>query len=551
MDPRDVALAERVPFLDVEEENKELSSMSESEKNWASGSKYLHFRQFLQSIRSTAQLRPRWGPEHTQHAKTSALKFASFFIPSFVQRGSESRKELHETAYLDGLRGYACYAVFFSHYTTAYCNEVWHPYGEGGNHHFVQTYYIFQLPIIRLLFNGQAAVTIFFVLSGYVLSYKPLKLMHSRDFEKLQGSLQSAIFRRWFRLFLPVLALWIINIFLVEFGAFSWFDAFHAENENMPPGIVETYLAAGDSFWGTVYNAYRDFFDFARGTLFSWTKMGILPQVDGHTWTLHVEFRSSCILFLFLNGCSKMRANLRLAFFILSSAFCLFWDEWAIATFLAGSSIADMDLRMRRRQQANAQLSPEEETFDSLPLVPFSRTISLSRLRSLFSFLGRRDQLRWSILFLISLLILSYPAVGADKVFFYRTLSWYHPFTAWDLFFWESVGAILVVFIIGRLHAVRRVLEWPVSQYMGKTSFALYLCHGTMIKTLGHFMVIQTWNRVTGYTGWGYAMGILLPLFLVVGPALVLVTDWFWRGVDIPSVRFAKWVENLVKDQNI
>jgi peptidoglycan/LPS O-acetylase OafA/YrhL len=540
MDLRKVSL-ERVPFLEEEVvEDKELIPVSSQEKRW-NGSKYLRFRHFLQNVRNTPRLRPRWSPERTQSLKTATLNFASFFIPSFLRRNTE-RKELHETAYLDGLRGFACYAVFFSHYTTAYCNEVWHPYGEGGNHHFVQTYYIFQLPIFRLIYNGQAAVTIFFVLSGYVLSYKPLKLIQSRDFEKLQSSLGSAIFRRWFRLFLPVAALWIINIFLVEFGAYSWFTKFHEKNPKMPPGIVEEYLPAGESFWGTVYNAYKSYFDFARGTLFSWTKNGILPNVDGHTWTLHVEFRSSCILFLFLHGCSKMRANLRLAFFLFSSAFCLYWDEWAIGTFLAGSAIADLDLRIRRRQQSSSSDQQGNDSDSSFALVPFSRISP--RFRTLF----RASQFRWGILFIFSLLILSYPAVGADKVFFYRTLSYYHPYSAWDLFFWEAVGAILIVYVVGRFRLAQRVLEWNVSQYMGKTSFALYLMHGTVIKTLGHWSVIHAW-KVTGYKGWGYAWGILLPI-LVVLPVTVVVSDWFWRGVDVPSVRLAKWIEGLVRDRD-
>lgn len=299
---------------------------------------------------------------------------------------------------------------------------------------------------------------------------------------------------------------------------------------------------------GTVYNAYEDFIEFARTTCFTWTKNGMLPKVDGHTWTLHVEFRSSCILFLFLQGCSKIQANFRLAFFMFSSAFCLYWDEWAIATFLAGSSIADLDLRMRRRQ-ASSSSSDEEDDYDSLslPFIPIPRIPA--RIRTLFR--PHNSQKGWALLFILSLLVLSYPPVGADKVFFYSFLSWIHPFTAWDMFFWEGFGAIMIVYIIGRLRFVQKFLEWPISQYMGKTSFALYLVHGTVIKTLGHFAVIQTWTKVTGYTGWGYALGILAPLFLIVGPVAILVSDWFWRGVDIPSVRFARWIEKTVQDKDL
>jgi hypothetical protein len=182
-----------------------------------------------------AWIAPQWS---TRNAKRGAVQFLQFLIPSFVRKSSEPSEPLQETAYLDGLRGIACYSVFFAHHLSAYGFEILHPYGEGPNLHFVQTDHWFQLPIIRLLYNGQAAIAVFFVLSGYVLSYKPLKLMHTREFENLQQCLASSIFRRWLRLFLPVSALWFINVFLVEFGAFDWFTAYRPDHPKMPAGFV-------------------------------------------------------------------------------------------------------------------------------------------------------------------------------------------------------------------------------------------------------------------------------------------------------------------------
>lgn len=498
------------------------------------------------------QFRPQWKPPNKKHVRHLALKFGSFLVPSFLRKSSGPPKELHETAYLDGLRGYASYAVFLSHHVSAYCNEGWHPYGEGNNNHFVQTNYFFQRPIFRMVYNGQAAIMIFFVLSGYVLSYKPLKFIYARDFEKLQSCLSSLIFRRWSRLFLPVAALWIINVFLVELGAFSWFDAYKVDNPKMPPGMIEEYLTRGDTFWGTAYNAYESYWDFVRYTLWNWTSSGNMPKVDGHTWTLHIEFRSSCILFLYLHGTSRMHPNLRLAFFMLSAVVSLAWDQWAIGTFLAGSAIADLDLRMRRRRAIPA--SPIAPNLQPVGLLRVEKSSSrLARLRDFAVYLieTQGDQLLWAMIFVWALLFLSYPTVGADKVAFYSLLSYLHPYTSWDLFFWLAVGGIVLVFVSGRLRILQRGLETRFSQYIGKTSFALYLVHGTVIKTVGHFVVIQTWLHITGYSGWGYAMGIVLPFLLVVAPVTIVATDWFWRGVDIPTVTFGKWIESVVLDKTL
>lgn len=155
------------------------------------------------------------------------------------------------------------------------------------------------------------------------------------------------------------------------------------------------------------------------------------------------------------------------------------------------------------------------------------------------------------MVFVWALLFLSYPTVGADRVAFYSLLSYWHPYTAWDLFFWLAVGGIVLVFVSGRLRILQRGLETRFSQYIGKTSFALYLVHGTIIKSLGHFVVIQSWLHITGYSGWGYALGIVVPFLLVVAPVTIVATDWFWRGVDIPTVTFGKWIENLVLDKTL
>jgi len=306
-------------------------------------------------------------------------------------------------------------------------------------------------------------------------------------------------------------------------------------------------MTRGDSFWDTGYKAFESFFEYVRYTFFQWTNSGFMPQVDGHTWTLHVEFRSSCILYLFIHGTSSMVPNLRLSFFLLSTAFCLYCGEWAIATFLGGSAIADLDLRMRRRQ-VHTRSSPTEGTeFASLPITEKIKGLSFWR----HWFVSQYDQLLWGLLFVAALLFLSFPTLGGGAVFFYSFLSRWSPPLAWDRFFWMSIGGMLLVFSAGRIRFVQRVLEWRFSQYIGKTSFALYLVHGTVIKSLGHFTVIQSWKHITGNKGWGYAMGIILPLFLAVGPVVIIASDWFWRGVDKPSVTFGRWLENLVRDRTI
>lgn len=81
--------------------------------------------------------------------------------------------------------------------------------------------YIVQLPFVRILFSGgNAAVAIFFVLSGYVLSISPLQKFHNGHLRKAYTGLVSAVIRRPFRLYIPVIgvSLAFVVIMHLPFG---------------------------------------------------------------------------------------------------------------------------------------------------------------------------------------------------------------------------------------------------------------------------------------------------------------------------------------------
>lgn len=142
-----------------------------------------------------------------------------FLIPSYFQ-GAEARARLRPTkltptTYLDGLRGLcALFVVFYHHtYQTFHSNV---GYGANGAH-----YDILKLPIIRLPYQGSPGVAIFFVISGYVLSYRPISLARDRDFEKTYTVLSSMTFRRFFRLYLPTAVATFMTAFFARLGLYE------------------------------------------------------------------------------------------------------------------------------------------------------------------------------------------------------------------------------------------------------------------------------------------------------------------------------------------
>jgi peptidoglycan/LPS O-acetylase OafA/YrhL len=72
-----------------------------------------------------------------------------------------------------------------------------------------------------MLTGGRAAVAIFFVISGFSLSYKPIKLLRINDYAHFSEAMTSSVFRRWLRLFLPVTIIIIFEMLAAYAGFFK------------------------------------------------------------------------------------------------------------------------------------------------------------------------------------------------------------------------------------------------------------------------------------------------------------------------------------------
>lgn len=117
----------------------------------------------------------------------------------------------HRLPYLDALRGVAALVVFFTH-----CYAIW-PEGQRQ-----ELYWINHTPL-RMFINGSAAVTFFFVLSGYVLALPFLAGRAPRW--------KNFIVRRFCRIYLPfsatILFAWLLYLFVGGMpvpGTSPWFE---------------------------------------------------------------------------------------------------------------------------------------------------------------------------------------------------------------------------------------------------------------------------------------------------------------------------------------
>lgn len=203
-----------------------------------------------------------------------AIRTAIFFVPSFLQ-GRLAREhirpaKLSPTAYLDGMRGLAALFVYFCHYfyqafTIA---ESW---GAG-----TTNYHPLKLPIIRLFYQGPAAVCVFFVISGYALSYRPLKLIRSRQMSEFANCMSSMMFRRGIRLFLPTAISTLMVVVFLQMGVYELTRDF-AGNPAYHKNIMEPHAQPLESMYLQLRDWAWTMVCFMH--VFTWDKYAAKPRM--------------------------------------------------------------------------------------------------------------------------------------------------------------------------------------------------------------------------------------------------------------------------------
>ncbi|KAH7303210.1 acyltransferase family-domain-containing protein [Stachybotrys elegans] len=443
-------------------------------------------------------------------------RFLFFLVPSFFQ-GRHAREQIRPaklppTAYLDGMRGLAALFVFFCHYSYQ-AFAIAEGWGYGGRHQ------ILKLPFIRLFYSGPMAVCVFFVISGYALSYRPLKFIRSGSSAELANTMSSLIFRRGMRLFLPTITSTFMIVILLRIGAYDWTRGFAHSNVYMkrvrephPERMHSTLAQLGDWIWQT--------FEFVH--VYSWTHFHV--NYDVHLWTIPVEFRCSLYLFLTVLGTARLRTAWRFATLAGIIAFTYRKSKWDMMLFFFGMVIAELD-HIRGHHVQN-------------PTLPASHKMESNSLWR------RAAPWSWVALSIVGLYLMGQPdAKGAETPGWVTLTSMIPEWWSVEKFrFWQSFGAVIFVFAVGRCPGWIWFFNTPVVQYFGKISYAIYLMHGPAIHTVGYHWEKLAW-KITGVEGLQYNFGFMLGSLFVI-PTVIWWADVFWRAVDIPSVKFAKWVES-------
>jgi peptidoglycan/LPS O-acetylase OafA/YrhL len=461
------------------------------------------------------------------------FQFLFFLLPSFIQRrlrpSQFKPQRLYPTSYLDGLRGVASLLVCFCHYMEG--NLGWYTKSYGVDYQAINgdddTIHSspLQLPFLRVLYSGRPMVHIFFVISGFVLSYKPLKQIRARNHTALQATLSSSVFRRGLRLFLPTTASTFMVLILIQTG----------------------WMGSPMPFWAQVWDWLHAVWKITFS--WNWDVTQFLPY-DTHLWTIPIEMSMSMLLFITIMGLSRCKTILRLSFLFGIMIYCLKCKHWAAFEFLGGMFIAEVGLIQDAWKEQAAKTHTESSPFETSAkptITIFGMELSRERLSSIF----------WMANFIFAMWIAGWPNAGVEHT---PGLRHFLPITPdpffstggdWVAFPWFALGAIQVVFACQQVPFLQRVFTTGFARYLANISYALYLMHGPMLDVFAGRWMPHVWNFVGGSDGMWKRLFAFFGGTIVLGIPIIFAADLFWRAVDIPCVEFARWLEQkcIVKDE--
>lgn len=474
---------------------------------------------YWEEVKPEKPIKACWKPAGHGRSKSWSVNLHSLTPAIFSPKTAAPREPLRRTAWLDGLRGFAAFLVYWHHHELwshdtmlddVSTNSVFeNTFGYKDN------YYFATLPGVRVFFTGgHFAVTCFYVISGYVLCVKPLTLLQAGDYAKLGDNLGSALFRRWMRLYIPVIA-----------TTFVYMTIWHVFN------VSPTAANPQENFRKELWNWYAEFKNYSF--IF---KEGGVPwfTYNFHSWSLPVEMKGSIVVYTSLLAFSRSTRNARLWCELgLITYFLYIADGWYCAMFVAGMLLADLDLLA---QDAN--------------------------LPQFFYRLESFKELIFINLFCIAMYLGGVPSGNRDLDNLRANPGWYYlaylkPQAVYDYkWFYLFWAAVFMIAAIPRLHYIKIFFETRFCQYLGRISYALYLVHGPIIWLIADKMYVAVGfvrkEMKPGVAEWantfplphvgpmGLEVAFLLPHVLLL-PLTLWTAELVTRFFDEPAVKFAQW----------
>ncbi len=463
-----------------------------------------------------------------------------FMVPSFLRRPSMSKHKgtpgpepNAKHLALDGVRGIASFSIFYLHFSDLFFVPR-HNFGYGSSKLENKFY---QLPFVHYFVSGNGNVTLFFVLSGLVLSKKPIRLIREQQHGKLAQGLASMVFRRAFRLFVPTTVVMFIAFVLLRMGAYEP-GRHNVETRHDLTTATDASPPLLPTFWAQL----QDFINVCIVMTEAWGGGGgFMPSYNPHLWTIRAEYAGSMILAVVVMGiaCLKTWARIVVLCTVLWSG--LHAGFHGQAMFIAGILINEFQeiVDIYKKNRFNSSSLTQRP---GSPQSTNNQTVSIQRI------LGPKQSHRYTAIaqrialflpFVLGWYLIGTPDARAEATPGFRTLIYFIP-SAGDL---QRIGAVMLILSVLNSPDAEWLYTRPFVVYLGKISYSLYCIHGLVKRVVIYAAIPRVFEFVGGnQTGFTFACGFIL-LGCVYAPLCFCIADMFWRGVDVPSVKIARWVE--------
>ncbi|NGM84290.1 acyltransferase [Paenibacillus sp. 7124] len=352
--------------------------------------------------------------------------------------------------YLDGVRGLAAFAVVISHYI-----QVFYPAALNGRQqqaHFKWDIWYGHSPI-NLFYNGQFAVCLFFVLSGYVLSVKMFE--NELDNETFLKLLHSSALRRYIRLAVPA----AVSVLLVYLAIIT--NAFYLQD-----------------IWGTTWTDMKKNYYALDTNIYTVIKAAIFDpffRFKAHPynpvlWTMSYELLGSFLIFGFLALFGRVKKRW-IVYMVLSFAFI----QTYFVAFLWGMLLADL-LKHKWVQSILMKV----------------------------------------LVLLMGIYLGSAPYTSLMGTMYEPIEVWTKNFDIDPRLLARTLGAAMILFALLRSKLLQYVFGWKPFVYLGQISFSLYLIHFTILNTFSAFLFSKvihyfSYNRAYAIT----FLVSMVPLFIL------------------------------------
>jgi peptidoglycan/LPS O-acetylase OafA/YrhL len=235
------------------------------------------------------------------------------------------------TAWLDGMRGYASFFVSLYHLRNGFTDDVHKGWGTDGQNHN-----LLELPFVRLLFSGPAMVAVFFLVSGYSLSWGSFKDLQVGRVAKCLDRIRSSVFRRFLRLYLPTIAATFVVLVCICLGLYDKGMRMDARTGYREP-LPEMFPSALAQFWDWCDHT----FSFAN----IWEGKGTENRhlYYPNSWSIPVEFKCSIMLYVVMFGIAKLRIIPRAIILVLCIIYCSWTGFYHLWTFFVGATLAQFN----------------------------------------------------------------------------------------------------------------------------------------------------------------------------------------------------------------